>query len=85
MTRARYSDEELARAVRRNITIAGVLRDLGVVPRGGTYRVVRRRISMLGLDVGHFKGQGWSRGLSVPAQTPARPLVEVLVWSTRTT
>ncbi len=83
-----------------------ILSALGLVPRGGNYETVRRRIAelglnaqamaklgvrggssqarlkerigQLGLDVSHFLGEGWRRGVTTPV-TPARPLEEFLV------
>ncbi len=69
------TDAELAEAVAASATIAGVLRRLGLTVRGGNYRVVRERIAQLGLDTGHFRGQGWARGTSGAA---GRSLQELL-------
>jgi hypothetical protein len=42
--------------------MAEVHRRLGLKVAGGTYSSVFRHTQRLGLDVSHFKGQGWSRG-----------------------
>ena len=75
--RARWTDEELCNAVTDERSVAGVLRRLGLVPAGGNYEQVRRRIRVLGLDISHFTGAAWSRGRTLPARIA--DLREVLV------
>lgn len=61
----RYTDIEFADAVKQSVTYSGVCRVLGLVPRGGNLNTVRRKIALLGLDISHFKGQGWNRGFTI--------------------
>src|SRR5262249_25602363 len=59
-------------------SLAQTIRKLGLVPAGGNYDQVQRRIVELAIDTTHFTGRGWNRGgLFVP--TPPVPLEEVLV------
>jgi hypothetical protein len=39
-----------------------VHRRLGLKTAGGTKTGIDRHIARLGLDISHFKGQGWSKG-----------------------
>jgi hypothetical protein len=73
----RYADTELAEAVRACHSIRAVLKRIGLVPAGGNYEVVRKRIQALNLDTSHFKGQGHLRGLTHTWRR--RPLEEILV------
>jgi transposase-like protein len=50
-----WTDDQLIAALTHSRTIADVCRRLGVVPRGGSYEVVRRHIKRLGLDTSGFK------------------------------
>jgi len=75
---ARWSDDDLRRAVASAYGYAAVLRALGLVAAGGNYDVLRKRIRALGLDTSHFRGQGWNVGMRFQP-SPARPLEEVLV------
>lgn len=49
--------------VRRNFTFKGVMRDLGLPLHGGSYRLVRRTVSELSVDISHFNSRkgisGW--------------------------
>lgn len=72
------NDLEFEELVRKSDSIADVLRGIGVVPRGGNYKVARKRIDRLGLDISHFTGQGWSRGKKVTSSNQ-KPLEYYLV------
>jgi hypothetical protein len=77
-TQARWTDDQLRAAVTASTSYAAVLRILGLVPAGGNYDRLQRRIRELELDTRHFTGAGWNRGGKF-RPSPARPLVEVLV------
>lgn len=71
------TDNEIGDAISMSRSLADVLRKLGVRP-GGNQARLRARIQQAGLDVSHFVGQGWRRGVRVPVIAPT-PLIEVLV------
>ncbi len=56
----RWTDDMLRSAVAGSRSVAGVLRGIGLVPAGGNYDQVQRRIRELGLDTSHFTGAGWN-------------------------
>lgn len=51
----------LIAAVQENRSIAGVLKTLGLAPKGGNYRTIKYHITRLGIDTSHHTGQGWKR------------------------
>ena len=57
-----YSDEDLIKAVKNNVSMAGALRELDLKVAGGNYDHLRYSISRLSLDTSHFTGQLWSKG-----------------------
>lgn len=71
------SDAEIAAAVQRSVSVAGVMRELGVRPGANQGRLTSR-ISGLGLETSHMLGAGWRRGSRTPAR-PAVPLASILV------
>lgn len=74
----RWGDDQLRAAVVASLSYAGAIRLLGLIPAGGNYDAVKRRVRELDLDTSHFTGQGWNiGGTFVPR--PARDLNEVLV------
>lgn len=77
--RKRWTDEQLADAVRASRSIAGVIRALGLRVGGSQDAAVGRRIDALGLDTSHFHGQGWARGQRLGSPPSAMPLEAILV------
>ncbi|MBL0212990.1 MAG: HNH endonuclease [Myxococcales bacterium] len=55
-----------------------MIRALGLVPAGGNFEHVRRRIADLGLDTSHMTGRGWNVGLTF-RPSHHLPLVQLLV------
>jgi hypothetical protein len=67
----------LQQAVESCFSLRAVIQAIGLVPAGGNYEVVKKRIRELNLDVSHFTGQGYLRGGNHTYRT--RPLDEILV------
>lgn len=65
MSWRKYTDEQVREAVATSQTLADVLRKLDLVPKGGNYNTIQKRILRLGIDYSHFTGQGWSHGLEL--------------------
>ena len=57
------TDEMLTEAVRVNTSMMGVLRYLGCKIQGGTHVHYTKRAKNLNLDMSHFKGKCWNKGL----------------------
>jgi hypothetical protein len=74
----RWTDDQLRDAVSKSFGYAQAIRALGLIPAGGNYVAVQRRIRELALDISHFRGQGWNVD-GKRTGPPARPLEEVLV------
>jgi Zn finger protein HypA/HybF involved in hydrogenase expression len=78
MSKKKWTDEQFVKAVTENNSIAGVIKTLGLIPAGGNYETVTKKIKELNLDISHFTGQGWNVGLKFkPIET--KPLSEILV------
>ena len=75
-TKYRFTDEKLAEAVSKSVSVAGVMRLLGIRWAGGSHAHVRRRIDRAGIDRTHFTGKASNRGKQ-PANR--RPWSEWLV------
>lgn len=64
MGRRTYTDEQLVDAVLTSHNMREVIATLGLVPRGGNYETVRRRMAVLGLDVPELRKLTRGRPLS---------------------
>jgi hypothetical protein len=56
-----WNDQQLTDAVLVSKSIRNILKKLNLVPAGGNYSQITRRIRELNLDVTHFTGQGWNK------------------------
>lgn len=73
-----WTDAEFENAVAENISIAGVIRQLGLGVTGGNYQAVRRHAQRLKLSTEHWLGQGYLKGRT-HNWTKAIPLKNILV------
>lgn len=74
------TDEEFIDIVKNVYTIAEILRNMELVPAGGNYRIVKKRIKDLNLDTSHFKGRGWLKGKKHNNYRPSkRALSDILL------
>jgi len=54
---ALINEKDLREAVQQSISVAQVIRELGLAYGGPSYRAIKSEVSRLGLDVSHWKGQ----------------------------
>ncbi len=73
-----WTKDQLVLAVKDNISIAGAIRDLGLIPAGGNYSHIQRYINEYGLSTAHMKGQSWHKNSGTTTRKPI-PLEEVLI------
>jgi hypothetical protein len=62
----KWDSSQLEQAVKQSTSTRQVIKKLGLVPAGGNYFQINFYIKKLGLDISHFKGQGWNKGNSYP-------------------
>ncbi len=74
----KYTKETLETAVKDCVSVAGVLKKLGLKEAGGTHSHISQRIQRFGIDTSHFLGQRANSGPNHkgPRKTPWQ---EVLV------
>ncbi len=82
MRKRSWSDKQLVEAVHSSRSYRNVLKLLHLVPAGGNYEQIKRRISELDLNTAHFTGKGWN--VSGKGIGHAKlPLTELLQKDTR--
>lgn len=75
---SKYTEEELREAVAVSLSFAGVLRELGLEPGGGTQANIANRIRKLGIDYSHFTGQAHLKGKSPSNKLAADQVFRIL-------
>lgn len=65
--------------VKKNVSKAECLRELGKRPSGGNYKWFNRIVKKFSIDTSHFTGQGWSFGKKVAANNSKYSLEEILI------
>ena len=72
-----YTENDLRESVKSSTSIRQVLQKLNIVPAGGNYATIKRRIERFNIDTSHFTGQGHLRGKTHTYNKC--PLTEILV------
>lgn len=57
----KWTDQDLIRAVASSISLAEVMRKIGICEAGGNYHNIKKNIDRLKLNISHLRGQGWNR------------------------
>jgi transposase-like protein len=78
-TKRTWTDEEFIRAVEDNITIADVIRQLGLIVGGANYKQTHRHIERLDLSTTHWKGRGHGKCNHLLSSPKARTFDEILI------
>lgn len=78
-----YTKKQLEKAVKKSLSITGVLRELGAKLSGGCHSYIKQRIQREGIDIRHFTGQGWNIGGKVPKSPDKLSFEKVLVLDRR--
>jgi len=73
-----WNDSTLRDAVKKSFSIRQVIKEIGLIPAGGNYIQIKKRISELSIDTNHFTGQLWSKGKKI-SRLPVYSLDEILV------
>lgn len=74
-----WTEIDLVEAVKVSYSYRNVIKLLGLVPAGGNYMQVQASIRRLELDISHFKGMGWNKGLKYELPNVRKTLDELLV------
>ena len=57
----KYTRELLEEAAKNSISVAGVLRKLGLKQAGGTHSHISKKLTKFKINTSHFLGQGYLR------------------------
>lgn len=75
----KWSKENLEKIVKENLSYAGVLRALGLEPKGGNYPTLKRKIKEYNIDTSHMTGQAWNQGDRFKQFNSVQSLKDILI------
>lgn len=78
MTKIRYSKELIENACKDSKSIAQVCEKIGLKPVGSNYKTVKKKIELYNVDISHFTGKLWNKGLKNTEKTSRLSLNEIL-------
>jgi len=78
MKKRSWAVSQLKSAVKTSFSYRQVLSKLGLREAGGNYEQIKKYIKENKLDIKHFKGRGWNKGLKGVGK-PRIPLKKILV------
>lgn len=80
--KANYNKENLIEIVKNSYSISDVARILGLKPMGSNFNTIRKYIDLYNIDISHFTGQTWNKGINYLEKTAIVPLSKILQENT---
>lgn len=80
--KAKYLKENFAPIVAKSFSYSEICRKIGLQDRGSNIGTVKKYIELYQLDITHFTGQRWNKGLSNEESTSLISLEEILKENT---
>lgn len=80
--KVRYLKENFAPIVAESYSYAEICRKIGLADKGSNIGTVKKYIELYQLDITHFKGQKWNKGISHEELTALIPLENILKKNT---
>lgn len=78
MSKRSWTDSELRSAVIATFSIRAVIKKLNLIPAGGNYVQIKARLKFLKIDISHFTGSAWSKGMKLTPR-PVYSLSQILI------
>lgn len=78
MNRRSWTKIQLEKAAQNSYSYRQVLQRLNLKAAGGNYSQLKKYIKEYNIDISHFKGRGWNKGLQF-LFTPKIPLKNILI------
>jgi len=76
MRKRKYTKEYLEPIVKSSVSVADILRKIGIKQTGGSHRMIVGRISEYNIETKHFTGQLWNKGKTKDTDTRVRKISE---------
>lgn len=63
LRKRKWSDKDLKKHAKESTSIRQVLKKLGLKEAGGNYSQIKKYFGLYKINISHFKGKGWNKGL----------------------
>lgn len=77
MRKRSWTEKQLREATKTSRSFRKTIFKIGLRPTGGNYKQVKKYIKEYNIDISHFTGRGWNKGLS-GRKMPRIPTKEIL-------
>lgn len=74
----KWEKKTLEIAIKESTSLRQVIKKIGLIPAGGNYSQVKKYIKYYSLDIKHFKGKAWNKGMKGVGKSLI-PLKDILV------
>lgn len=78
MKSIKYEKHNFEEQVKNSTSYADLAVKIGLAPKGGNYKTLKKYIELYNLDVSHFTGPAWNKGMSYSETTSRIPLETIL-------
>ncbi len=73
-----WTEQQLRNAAKNSYSIREVIKKLGLIPAGGNYSQIKHYLDQYNINIDHFKGKGWKKGLTGIGRSK-KTLKEILI------
>lgn len=78
MKSKKYEKHNFEEQVKNSTSYADLATKIGLAPKGGNYKTLKKYIELYNLDVSHFNGSAWNKGMTYSETTSRIPLEAIL-------
>lgn len=73
-----YQKAHLEKIVKDSFSLSEVLRNIGLKPLGSNFKTLKKYIDLYSIDISHFRGQTWNKGMANTDYAAYNKLKDVL-------
>jgi len=75
----KHTKEELEQFVKKSLSITDLCKQLSIIPAGGNFKTLKKKIKDWNIDISHFTGSAWNVGNRYKPFGKKRDLKDILV------
>ncbi len=78
-TKKKWTIEQLRTAAAGSKSLRQVLHRIGLIPAGGNYEQIKKYLKINKINIAHFTGKAWNRGMRGLKNSLTQPLNKILI------